>query len=171
MRTTVLLACVLAAPALAQTQMPLPAFTNTYTYATHTRGFFFQAPTTFLITGLKVPDETMHGIQNVEVLRLSGPPNGTTPALASLFYSVNQPSANVIACSVIVNQGEWIGVLGACGTTPLHNSYGASGFVSSVLGLPVTLNRLICRPTSTRPAASANRSTRTPPPSAGLRST
>lgn len=142
MRPTLLSVCLLASTAMAQTTMPLPPFTNTYTYATHTRGFFFQAPTTFVITGLQVPDETLNGTQNVEVLRLAGPP-ATTPPVASLFYSAGQPSTNVIPCAVLVNQGDWIGILGACGTTTMYNSYGASGFVSSVLGQPVTLSRLM----------------------------
>lgn len=128
--------------------MPLPAFSNTYSFATHTRGFYFQAPQTsqFLIVGLRVPDETMHGTQNVEVMRFSGDPTMGAPTTTQAFFSAGQPSANIISCSVLVNPGEWIGVLGACGDpTIMHNSYGPGGFTSDVLGAPVTLNRLYCQ--------------------------
>jgi len=146
---TSLLVSFVAASALAQgTQMPIPAFSNTYSYATHTRGFYFQAPTgaPFVIAGLRVPDETSHGTQNVEVIRFAQDPTSTTVTGTQAFFSSNQPSANIIPCSVLVNPGEWIGVLGACGdATIMHNSYGAGGFASNVLGAPVTLNRLYCQ--------------------------
>ena len=58
------------APALAQNLMPLPAFDRTFS-GSLTRGYWFQAPVDFVISGLRVPDETGHGLQNVEVVRFN----------------------------------------------------------------------------------------------------
>lgn len=131
--------------ASAQTQIPIPAFTNTYAQPAHTRGFWFQAPVDFIITGLRVPDETFNGTQNVEVIDLGGvpPTYPTTATGTSLFYANNQPSATVIPCNIPIAQGTNLGILGACGTTTMNNSYGAGGFASSVLGQPITLVRFL----------------------------
>lgn len=139
---------LLAAPTLAQgTQIPIPAFNRTYTGSA--RGLYFQAPTPFVVTGLRVPDETANGFHNVEVFVMptmppAYPATGTHP---SSFYAVNLPSANIIPLAVLVNQGEWLGVLGACGTGSMLNSYGPDSpqppFPSNVLGVPVTLDRFL----------------------------
>lgn len=146
MRHSILaLALGLGGTLAAQTQMPLPNFTSTFSAAAGTRGFFFQAPISFLIVGLRVPDESAQGVQNVEVQRLPAAPP-LYPATATgttLFYSAGQPSSQILSTAILVNQGDWIGILGACGTTSMANSYGASPFSSSILGTPVTISRFL----------------------------
>ncbi|MCB9884915.1 MAG: PKD domain-containing protein [Planctomycetes bacterium] len=124
--------------------IPMPPYTSTYTYATNVRGYWFQSPTKFSITSLKVPDETMHGTQNVAVYRgttisTAGVPNGTQELE---FLSLLQPSATPIPCAISFDAGDYVCVLGACGDASImHNSY-ANGGPSTVLGQPITLARL-----------------------------
>jgi hypothetical protein len=129
-------------------QAALPAFTNTYSLATHTRGYWFTAPTNFTITGLQVANETGHPLQNVEVVRFSPgvtPPtySATTNAFVSLFRSVGQPSAQVIPTSIPIRAGDVIGILGGAGDgSMMHSSYGNGPFTSQIFGQSVTLQRL-----------------------------
>ncbi|MBK9385645.1 MAG: PKD domain-containing protein [Planctomycetes bacterium] len=148
LRPLLALAVLLGASTLeAQTVMPLPPFASTFTGAL-TRGYWFQCPANIIITGLQVPDESGHGLQNVEVFRLPGQPP-QWPALGSgvqVFYQTGVPSNQVIPCSILVNSGEYIGILGACGdSTTMRNSYSSGGgpFPSTILGLPVTLDRFL----------------------------
>ncbi len=135
----VLLACA----GLAGAQMPLPAFTNTYSNAGHTRGFYFQAPVGFTITGLKVPDETNHGLQNVAVYKLAGQPTGSQTGGLQLYMG-GIASNQVIPANISFQANDWVGILGACGdSSMMHNSYGTGPFQSSVLGQPTTITRFI----------------------------
>ncbi len=141
-----LLALTLASTAVTAQQIPIPPFSNTFSAISGTRGFFFQAPVAFAITGLRVPDETLNGSQNVEVFVMSSrPPTFSTNATGgSVFYAANVPSTQIIATAIPVAAGQWVGVLGACGTTTMHNSYGGvNTFQSSVLGVPMTIERFI----------------------------
>jgi len=145
--TSALLLC--AAAAAQGTQMPIPGFDRTFSSSSLTRGLYFEYPATgapFIISGLRVPDETGDGTQNVEVFIMSSAPPAfsATATGGSVFYANNQPSANIIPTSITVNPGDWVGVLGACGTSTMRNSYGPTGtFTSSILGTPVDLNRFI----------------------------
>jgi len=124
----------------------LPAFTSTYTQSTHTRGMWFQAPARFSIVGLRVPDESGFGLQNVAVYRMANaPPTFSASATGGLeFLSLAIPSNENIPCAVSFDTGDYVGVLGACGdNTTMRNSYGSGPFVSSVLGLPVSLTRFM----------------------------
>lgn len=125
--------------------IPLPGFGSTFSGTAATRGFWFQAPTRFSIISAKVPDETANGTQNVAIFRLaSAPPTYSTTATGGLeFFAYGQPSANNLPCVVSFDAGEYVGVLGACGTTTMLNSYAtpAGAFASSVLGQPTTLTR------------------------------
>lgn len=76
--------------------IPLPDFDLTYSDPCYTRGYWFEAPCNFVITGLRVPDEYGDGRQNVEVVRFNGqvpPPiwSSTTNAFVSLARFVNVP--------------------------------------------------------------------------------
>jgi len=124
--------------------IPLPQFNRTFS-SSMTRGFYCQAPCDFTVVGLRVPDETNHGRQNVCLYKNgSAPPAYTsTVPLTPLFSRFNEPSANIIPCSVSYKTGDWLIVIGACGTSStLHNSYGPRGcFQSSVLGRTTSLCR------------------------------
>ncbi len=146
MKHHLLLVALAFAPAIAaQTQLPLPAFVNTYASATQTRGFYFQTPVAITITGLRVPDEAAAGVQCIEVTALAGPAPAY-PATASggqVFYANNVPSNVVIPCHLDFAAGSWIGILGACGTATMNSSYGAGSFNTTIAGLPVTLERFL----------------------------
>src|SRR5215831_5057022 len=87
----------LSAGAVAQ-QMPIPAFVSTFSSTAATRGFWFQSPVTCIITGVRVPDESLQGVQTVEIDRLASAPPAypATIAPTQLFYANNQPSANIL---------------------------------------------------------------------------
>lgn len=128
------------------TGVNLPPFNNTNSAVAATRGFYFTTPVAIRIRGLRVPDETGNGVQNVEVKRLSGAPP-TTPATTSggeVFYAHNVPSLQIIPCNLLFAAGETIGILGACGTTTMRNSMGdpAGPFVTNIGGQPATLHRM-----------------------------
>ncbi len=148
MRSTLFALC-LSVPALAATAqqlIPIPAFARTYSYSGHTRGFYCQAPAGFTVVGLRVPDETNHGLQNVALYKLTAkPPAFSATTTAGLqFFQAAAPSSLVLPTSVSYNAGDWLCVLGACGDSAmLHNSYGSVGFVSTIMGSPTTMNRLI----------------------------
>lgn len=148
MRTAIFLAALTLA-STATAQIPIPAFGSTFIGAA-TRGFWFQAPTGFVITGLRVPNEAAQAFQVVEVIDLgaSAPPaypgtvNGT-----QLFYNNSTAAGNIIPCNIVISPGANIGILGACtatvGNATSYNSYaGITGaFASTINGNPVTLTR------------------------------
>lgn len=124
--------------------VPQPAFSNTFS-SSMTRGFYFQTPVPIIIRGLRVPDEAQAGVQNVEVKRMSSPPPAfsATATGGEVFYANNVSSHEIIPCNLPFQAGDWVGVLGACGTTTMRNSYAAPGtFLSSIGGNPVTLTRM-----------------------------
>ncbi|MHC4922225.1 MAG: hypothetical protein ACYTKC_21880 [Planctomycetota bacterium] len=162
-----LVICLLSS--IASAQIAISNFSSTYSGA-QTRGFFFQAPIDFEVTGAQVPDETKKGKQMVAFYKLTAAPAAypaSTPA-TPVFFKTGVASGQVIAispslkfkkgdwfgvlgaCGAIspslkFKKGDWFGVLGACGpnTGTVFNSYGAGMFKSSVLGMPVTLARFI----------------------------
>jgi hypothetical protein len=129
-------------------ETPLSTYTNTYSFSSHTRGYWFTAPTSFIITGLQVPNEAGHALQNVQVVRFNAgvtPPTYTTTtnAFVSLYRSVGRPSGEVLRTFISVSAGDVIGILGATGdSTIMHNSYGDGPFNSLIRSQPVTLQRL-----------------------------
>jgi hypothetical protein len=61
---------------------------------------------------------------------------------------LNVPGNNIIPCNILVNTGDVIGVIGHRSIMPATNfnalnSYGAGLYSSNILGVPVTLNRLL----------------------------
>ena len=138
-----LVVLVCASAVLADEMMPLPAYGNSYTG--NVRGYWFEAPVDFVITGLRVPDEMNVGVQSVEVVKFDGntPPPAyplTTNAFVSQARFVDEPSANILAVNIPVATGEVIGIYGQCGGTC---SYGtpAGPFQTTILGMPTTLTR------------------------------
>ena len=135
-----------AAISPAQQQVAIPAFSSTLADQ-FARGFFFQAPSSFLITGIRVPDESQQGVQSVEIDRIEcfPPPFPGTAQASQLFHASNQPSANIVPCCILVQTGDFIGVLGACGTTTMFTSVAQPQlpFASAILGQPVTLTAIL----------------------------
>ncbi len=128
---------------LAQTLMPLPAQSTTYTG--NTRGYWFEAPTDFRIVGLRVPTDASTDDQSVAVVRFnnSAPPYYATTTndftLLALFQDVS--GSSVLTVNIPVYEGDFIGVLGSRGATST-NSYGANNYATNILGESVTLARL-----------------------------
>ena len=134
---------------VATAQIAIPNYVRTYTQKPHTRGFYFQAPTVFVVTHLQVPDEQKAGKQMAAIYRLAkAPPTRIIPKTADtpVFYKAGVPSNQLIPVipPAIFKKGEWFVVLGAAGSaaTTSNSSYGpGSDFKSSVLGMPITLVR------------------------------
>ena len=120
-----------------------------YSSSSGTRGYYFEAPVDFVITGLRVPEYSSAQPQNIQVVRFTGatpPPtwSANTTAHTTLFYTNTGSSGNdFVTVSISVTTGEVIGILGARGTTTMHNAYGTGGYTSSIDGTSVTLTRLI----------------------------
>ena len=143
LKLTLLAGIVLAGAAAAQIQTS--PFSSTFSGASATRGFFFQTPVAIVVVGLRVPDETKNGLQNVEVFKMAAPPPAfpATGTGTSVFYSVGQPSKDIIPCALVFQAGDYVGVLGACGTATMLNSYGTGNYATNVLGQPITLMRML----------------------------
>lgn len=124
----------------AQTLMPLPAQTGTF--SGNVRGYWFTAPTCFTITGLEVPTDASSGAQNIAVVRLNNPPptfSTTTNDFTLLYLTQNNPIGGVIPVNIPVSPGDILGILGNRADV---NSYASSPAGSTIDGLPVTLTRL-----------------------------
>ena len=122
------------------TLMPLPEHTSTFTG--NVRGYWFTAPTSFVVTGLRVPNDVV-GDQTIEIIRFnSGPPptwSGTTNDFVSLGRWVSVSGSAIIECNIPVSAGDYIGILGCRGTT---TSYGPNNYATTINGNAVTLTRL-----------------------------
>jgi len=140
--------CGLGLAGLLSAQITLPRYTSSFSVSTATRGFFFQTPVAIVVTGLKVPNEKKHALQNVELYKLAGPPPAysATAQGGQVFLRVGAPSDTVIPVvpPALYQAGDWVGVLGGCGdASVMHSSYGQGNFQTTVLGQPITLQRLL----------------------------
>ena len=126
--------------AMAQSQLPLPAARSSY--APHARGFWFTAPTDFVITGLRVPPDGSGTGQSIEVVRLPEPPRAypaSTAHAISLFRVVNAAGDALLPVQIPVQRGQYIGVLGSRGDV---SAEAPAPFTTSLAGYPVRLQRL-----------------------------
>ncbi|HEX6810313.1 MAG TPA: PKD domain-containing protein [Planctomycetota bacterium] len=125
--------------------VPVPVTGQPFLHALATRGFWFQAPTRFSITAARVPDPASNTVQNVAIFRLAAAPP-TLPGVATgglEFLASNMPIASPMPCVVSFEAGEYVGVLGACGTGGMTSVLApvVGPYSSSVLGVPTTLSR------------------------------
>ncbi|PLX25615.1 MAG: hypothetical protein C0600_11745, partial [Ignavibacteria bacterium] len=133
----------------AQTMMPLPPHSSTYT-SSMIRGFWFQAPVDFKIVGVRVPTNASSAAQNIQLFKMGGSPASIcvyptlTTNYTTLGYWTNVNSTAMIPCNILVQAGDYIGVVGARGTNggTLYNSYdGSSPYASSIFGNTVNITR------------------------------
>ena len=115
---------------------------QTSTFGPNVRGYFFTAPSNFVITGLRVPND-IAGNQSIELLRLNSPPPqypmfGTD--FTSLAYIQQDPTTDYVPVNAVINAGDIIGILGQRGTT---TSYAPSPNTTVISGQTVTISRLI----------------------------
>lgn len=121
-------------------------FGSDFQSASLTRGYWFTAPVAFTVTGLRVPIDVGTEVQNIEIVRLTAvPPNyaTVTNAFTSLGRFVNVAGTSFVPVNIPVAAGDIIGILGARGTTTMHNSYGTTNtYATTIKGSAVTLQRL-----------------------------
>lgn len=132
----------------AQTMMPLPAHGSTYT-AAQTRGYWFQAPTSFTITGLRVPTDVGTGDQWMQVIRTTAAPPAFSASTTgtTLAYIQGVAGTSTVAVNIAVSSGEFICILGgrAASATTLSMSYAtpAGPYNTTIAGQAVTITRLV----------------------------
>lgn len=142
-------ACVVVLVATAgpvQAGLILDVGSQTDSFDGLTRGYWFTAPTGFVIDGIRVPTDASTANQSVEIVRFtSTPPEfpSTTNAFTSLFSAKDVAGTNFIATGdIFVSSGDIIGVLGSRGDGV--NSYQSGNYISSgFFGNGVTLTRLL----------------------------
>lgn len=114
---------------------------QTITYSSMTRGYWFTAPADFTITGLRVPTDASIGPQNIEVLLLNETPleyPGTINNFTSLGYWTNVDNFDFISTDIFISAGDIVGILGDRGGT---NSYGEVKYETMLGGFALTLTR------------------------------
>ena len=131
----------------AQSIIPIPPHGSVF--SGNSRGFWFTAPTDFVITGVRAPYDFNTTAQSVHLVKFNTPPpawSSTTTDFTTLHYSANVPDTNFIPLNIQINSGDIIGVIAIriSGTGGSQTSYAsASGPYNSMIGTyPVTLARL-----------------------------
>jgi len=136
--TTVYYVAQLAPAGAASLSMPA----QTTSFSGNVRGYWFIAPTSFMITGLNVPTDASTGLQNIAVLKLPTTPpvySSTTSVFDVLYLTQNNPTSGTISVNIPVYSGDVIGVLGNRNDI---NSYASVAPYTSNLGTyTTTLNR------------------------------
>ena len=118
------------------------------------RGLYFQAPQTLIINGFECPNDyaTKQTDQTVTCYVLSSPPpqySTVFNASASDVKFHGTGKADTILrpkAPIIVQKGQYVGVLGACHNGPTgtnRSSYGAGSYSTTVLKQKITLLRLL----------------------------
>jgi len=121
---------------------PLPLEVTTFT--SNARGYWFNSPLTFTITGLRVPDAIT--TQNIAVVRFNTPTPPpvfatTTNDFTVLFLTQGNTNTGVIPVNLQISAGDYIGILGTRGAND-ENSYAAGLFVTTIDGQSITLERM-----------------------------
>ncbi|MBW2256494.1 MAG: hypothetical protein JRI25_18125, partial [Deltaproteobacteria bacterium] len=114
-------------------------------YPNQVRGFWFQAPTDFTMVGFRLPTNASTEVQNIDIVLFTSTPvsGSSTSDFERLACFRDIGGTSVIETDPIdILEGEYVGVLGARGTTTLYSSYGSGPYTSSISGQSVTLDRL-----------------------------
>jgi len=126
-----------------------------YSSATGIRGFYFVAPTTFVINGFEAPNDysPKEPMQTVMCYVLAKAPSGAYAAKAADIKFFGTAKANQVlkpAKPIVVTKGQWVGVLGAChgtaATSSFHSSARPQPWISSAVCLVRRAASSSCRP-------------------------
>lgn len=112
-------------------------------FSGNSRGYYFTAPVSFVITGVRVPTDANAGNSNIAIIKLPAAPplySAFTNTFDVLYLTQNNTSGTgTIAVNIPVYAGDVIGVLGDRGGV---NSYG-TGPTTQTLGTnTVTVSRM-----------------------------
>lgn len=130
---------------------PLPAFQRTYADSRgYPRGYYFTAPTNFLVTSLRVPNEGKQKLQVVSLYKMAKVPPAYPQSVAGtpVFFAKGKTAGSEIKLStpILYKKGEVLVVLGSnynSNAKTLYSSYSAGPGKSFVLGKPITMNRIV----------------------------
>ena len=127
---------------LSQTVMPLPPHASIFSATP--RGYWFTAPVSFTIVGVKISPEAGTGSQFIHIMKCNDPfPvafGSQSTNFNTLAYISNAPNNVVQPVNIQVNQGDVIGIMGTVAGN--SNSYSASQITTSTIaGQTVTLSR------------------------------
>jgi hypothetical protein len=116
-----------------------------------TRGYYFQAQSSFVITELMCAEDANPAATNQSVMIVSygetEPAHWTSTTLSpytTLFSAINAP-AGWIDCNIVIEEGNYYGIVGAVhdeGSTIMNNSYGERDLVVEIEGFSTTLVKL-----------------------------
>lgn len=121
--------------------LSLPAQSSTF--SGNTRGYYFTAPVSFVITGVRVPTDASSGNSNIAIMKFpTAPPlySATTNTFDILYLTQNNTSGTgTISVNIPVYAGDIIGVLGDRADI---NSYALAPSTQSLGTNTLTLERL-----------------------------
>ena len=116
---------------ITQTLMELPPQVDTHT--TDIRGYYFQAPTNFTISGLRVPTDASTQCQNLAVVRFNSGQPPTYPSYTNdftqLHITICEEGDQIIDVNIPVSENQYIGIYGCRGNTCI-TSYGLEGTIN-----------------------------------------
>jgi len=115
-------------------------YASTYTAVAGLRGYHFQAPVDFVITGLRVPINVGTDPQSVEVLQFTTAPSGSTSPHTVLFHAAMVPGTGYIPCNIPITMGDYISINGSRGTGTHKNNYAPSTPIS-IYGINTVIGR------------------------------
>ena len=127
---------------------------SNYTAANSTRGWWFQAQSSFTISSIMSSEDNTDGIsatnQSVEIVDFGmNPPllYPTTTGSHTVLFSAIDTIKEWLNCNIPIVSGNYYGIIGAkhdAGGSTMYNSYGPSGAQTFIIdGNPTTATRLL----------------------------
>jgi PKD repeat protein len=132
--------------ATAQAQIPVDVGTvDTVFYDENSMGYWFTAPSCFIISGFHIPSAGLTLSQTLEVLLFDSiPPNyeAFTNNFESLGYIQVLGDSSLIDANVAISAGDIVGILGSHGTGEFSSFYHAGDYNTTIAGSSVTLKKI-----------------------------
>ena len=131
---------------IAQDQILLDVGTaDTVFYNENSMGYWFTAPSCFIISGFRLPTSGSTLSQTLEVLRFDSiPPHfeSFTDNFESLDYVQANGDSAVVDANIAISAGDIIGILGSHGVNEFPNFYHAGDYNTTIAGASVTLRKI-----------------------------